>query len=113
LTGVGSAATRTFKPIKLPVSEIAKRMQVEHREKLDALARGVNIDKDNVHQLPGRARDLIPMFARTHGADIVVMGALARWGIKRAIIGSTAERVIDHLPCDVLIVTVENRWIGN
>ena len=32
------------------------------------------------------------------------MGALARWGVKRMLIGSTAERVIDHLPCDVLIV---------
>jgi nucleotide-binding universal stress UspA family protein len=32
------------------------------------------------------------------------MGALARWGLKRAILGSTAEKVLDHLPCDILIV---------
>lgn len=110
LVGVGREATRTFKPLILPVEEISERMQAEHRQKLDALAEKHQIDTDNVHQLPGSARELIPMFARTHGADIVVMGALARWGIKRAIIGSTAERVIDSLPCDVLIVTAGSRW---
>ena len=57
-----------------------------------------------MHQLPGRTREIVPMFCRTHGASIVVMGALARWGLKRAVLGSTAERLLDHLPCDVLVV---------
>lgn len=107
LTGVGSEATRTFKPIEIPMDELDKRIRAEHREKLDALAAENNIDKEHVHQLPGKARELLPMFARTHGADLVVMGALARWGLKRAILGSTAERVLDHLPCDVMIVRLE------
>ncbi len=32
------------------------------------------------------------------------MGAVARGRLQRAAIGSTAERVLDHLPCDVVIV---------
>ena len=107
LVGVGSEATRTFKPIEIPLDELDKRIKAEHREKLDELAAEYDIDADHVHQLPGRPRELVPMFARTQGADIVVMGALARWGIKRAIMGSTAERVLDHLPCDVLIVRLQ------
>ena len=39
----------------------------------------------------------------THSA-IVVMGALARAGLKRLLIGNTAERVLDHLPCDLLVI---------
>jgi len=35
---------------------------------------------------------------------IVVMGALSRSGIKRLLIGNTAEHVLDALPCDVLVV---------
>jgi universal stress protein E len=35
---------------------------------------------------------------------IVVMGAISRSGLKRLIIGNTAERVLDFLECDVLIV---------
>lgn len=104
LTGIGSAATRTFKPITIPMDKIDQRIRADHREKLDALASANGIPADNVHQLPGRTRELLPTFARTKGADLVVMGALARWGLKRAIIGSTAERVLDLLPCDILIV---------
>ena len=34
----------------------------------------------------------------------MVMGALSRGGITRRYIGNTAARVLDHLPCDVLVV---------
>ena len=62
--------------------------------------------------IPGKRRHLIgesPVAAisevarRTH-ADIVVMGLVPRSGIKRIFIGNTAERVLDQLPCDLLIV---------
>lgn len=107
ITSIGSEATRTFKPIKIPIDKLDKKITAEHREKLLKLANASGIDEDHIHQLPGRTRELLPTFARTHKADIVVMGALARWGLKRAVIGSTAERVLDHLPCDVLIVRAE------
>jgi universal stress protein E len=47
---------------------------------------------------------VIPFLARDRNADLVVMGAVARWSLQRAVIGSTAEKVLDHLPCDILIV---------
>lgn len=54
------------------------------------------IDTDPVFALPHVANEL--------GADIVVMGAVSRSGLKRVFIGNTAERVLDALPCDVLVV---------
>jgi universal stress protein E len=108
LKGVGSEATFTFKPIVLPVEELDKKIQQEHREHLDALAGTNGIDAEHVHQLPGRTNEILPAFVRSHKMDLVVMGAMARWGIKRAIIGSTAERVLDMLPCDVLIARVSH-----
>lgn len=108
LVGVGSEVNKTLKAIKIPIDEIDKRMQKEHREALDSLAEKYGLDKDHVHQLPGRTRDLLPTFARSRKADLVVMGALARWGIKRMVLGSTAERVLDHLPCDVLIIRTDS-----
>jgi universal stress protein E len=109
LIGIGSEANKTFKAIKLPINEIDERMQKEHRDALDAFAEQYGFDKKHVHQLPGRTREILPTFARAHNADLVVMGALARWGIKRMVIGSTTERVLDHLPCDVLIVRCDKR----
>ena len=57
-----------------------------------------------MHQLPGRAHELLPSFAQSHGASLIVMGALSRSGLKRRFIGNTAARVLDHLPCDVLVI---------
>lgn len=104
IVGIGREATKTFKPIELPVDELSEKIQAEHREQLDALAGANNIDAVHTHQLPGSTRDILPTFARTQNADVVVMGALARWGLRRMVIGSTAEKVLDHLPCDILIV---------
>ena len=104
LVGVGREATRTFKPIELPIDKLSMKIQAEHRERLNGLAAASHIDAEHTHQLPGDTKEILPIFARTHSADLVVMGALARWGLKRAILGSTAEKVLDHLHCDILIV---------
>ena len=46
----------------------------------------------------------ISAVARKVRADLVVMGAVSRSGLKRLFIGNTAERVLNTLPCDVLVV---------
>lgn len=104
LAGVGAEAIKVFEPVKLEIDKIDKKLKEEHRSALDSLAKRNEIDDKYVHQLPGRTRELLPSFVRSKKAQLVVMGALARWGFKRMIIGSTAERVMDHLPCDILIV---------
>lgn len=109
LTGIGAEATRTFKPIRLSVDKLSERMEREHRERLDALADELGIDRKRAHQLPGSPRDILPYFAREKKADLVVMGAIARWGDANRVIGSTAERVLDDLPCDILVVKLEER----
>lgn len=52
----------------------------------------------------GLAHECLQQAAKDHAADFVVMGAVARSGLKRLFIGSTAERVLDRLPCDLLII---------
>jgi universal stress protein E len=42
--------------------------------------------------------------ATSIGSDIVVMGAVSRSGLRRLVIGNTAESVLDRLSCDLLIV---------
>jgi universal stress protein E len=48
--------------------------------------------------------DAITEAARRGNSAIVVMGAISRSGYKRLLIGNTAERILDELPCDVLVV---------
>ena len=79
-------------------------MRDEHRRAVNILAEVCKVPSDAVHVLPGRPHELLPTFALSNKASLVVMGALQRSGIKERIVGSTAARVLDHLPCDVLIV---------
>ena len=104
LVEIGSRAMKTFKPVKLPIDELDKKIRDEHRKKLDDFAAECGIPSDVVHQLPGRAHELLPTFAQTRGANLIVMGALSRGGTLRRYIGNTAARVLDHLPCDVLVI---------
>lgn len=50
------------------------------------------------------AIEAIPRSARRIRAGLVVMGAVSRSGLRRVFIGNTAERVLDELPCDILVV---------
>jgi universal stress protein E len=104
LEAIGLRAMKRFKPVKLPIDEIDDKIKSEHRKALDALAKKCGVPDNAVHQLPGRAHELLPTFARAKGASLVVMGAVARTGLKKRIVGSTAARVLDHLPCDVLVI---------
>lgn len=107
MEAVGEAAKFALKPVKLPLRSLRAKVRKEHRALLDKLAADNGILRKNTHQLPGRAYEIIPAFAHGKKADIVVMGALARWGLKRRVIGSTAEKVLDHLPCDILLVPAQ------
>jgi universal stress protein E len=48
--------------------------------------------------------DAIAEAARKTHSAIVVMGAISRSRYKRLLIGNTAERILDKLPCDVTVV---------
>lgn len=71
---------------------------------LDRALRSTDIVPACRHLVPGDPTDVVRDTARRLRADIVVAGAVSRSGLKRAFIGNTAERLLDCLPCDLLIV---------
>ncbi len=48
--------------------------------------------------------DAIEETANSLRSQMVVIGAVARSGLQRLLIGNTAERVLDRLACDLLVV---------
>ena len=73
-------------------------------EQVLVLARRHNILENSVQVIEGDAAELLPYVAASQSAQIMVLGAVSRSRIGRALIGHTAERVLDVLECDVLIV---------
>ncbi len=51
----------------------------------------------------GSPYEIIVDSAKQMGADLIVMGKLGRRGIKRILLGSVAERVIEFAPCPILL----------
>lgn len=47
--------------------------------------------------------------AREHGADLLVLGTHGYTGLKHVLLGSTAERVVRHAPCPVLVVREQEK----
>ncbi len=68
------------------------------------VAKNVELPASRRHLLARHPVDAIPELARKIRCDILVMGAISRSGLKRLLIGNTAERLLDDLQCDVLIV---------
>ena len=54
--------------------------------------------------LVGRPDTEIVARASATGAHLIVMGTHGRSGLAHALLGSIAERVVQHAPCPVLIV---------
>ncbi len=71
---------------------------------LAGLAKTAHIKSTRVHLLAGDPDALLPATARRLRAGVMVMGAMSRRGLKRLFIGNSAERLLDDLHCDVLVV---------
>ena len=107
LDEIGSKAMWAFKPKMLPVAALNKKIYEEHDHALKVLGETCDIPAHALHLVAGRAHEVLPAFVRKHGASLVVMGALARSRLKQRLVGNTAARVLDHLPCDVLVAHAE------
>jgi universal stress protein E len=61
------------------------------------------LPKERVHFRVGvAARDIVAA-ARELDAGVVLMGAVSRSRLERWFVGSTAESVLDRLPCNVWV----------
>jgi universal stress protein E len=72
--------------------------------KLQRTVRAIGVPRSHQHVLDRHPVDAIAELATSTGSSIVVMGAISRSGLRGLLIGNTAERLLDRLACDVLIV---------
>jgi len=80
------------------------RIEEQHTDALKALVGELQIPEERTHFHAGNAIDVLPAIASDMRADVVIMGAVSRSRLENVIVGSTAENVLDHLGCDVLVL---------
>lgn len=101
---VATATANAYIPVSLPFDEIEEQMREQHEKRFNEVTEFHGIDSDRAHLIAGLTHEELPALAESLVADLVVMGAVSRNQWKRLFIGATAERTLEHLPCDLLIV---------
>ncbi len=79
-------------------------LELQGRQAFEAFMQAMDIAPARQHFVNREPAFAIPAVARNTHASLVVMGAVSRSGLGRVFIGNTAERVLDSLPCDVLVL---------
>ena len=98
-----SADAMSF-PIAEPINELMQGLKRKHQQALESLLAAYSIPESNVHLGEGDTREVLTDVIGRVEADLLVMGAVSRGALQRLLLGSTAERVLDHVPCDLLII---------
>ncbi len=98
-----SADSMAF-PIATPIRELLDSLKQSHESAVNELVASYDIDSSRVHIIEGDTRSALNKLAEDIEADVVVMGAVSRGALQRLVLGSTAEHVLDHVTCDVLVL---------
>lgn len=93
------------RPARLQKSSLRDREFIADTHRAVArLAARHGLDTADCIVQEGPTLDVVEAAVRSGKADLLVMGAVSRSRLSRPVIGNTAEAVIDHVDCDILVV---------
>lgn len=84
--------------------DIQKYITEQHQSECERYAKKYNINTDHIHITEGDPDDVIEVIANEIEADLVVIGSVAREGFAGVLLGNTAERIINRVSCDILVI---------
>ncbi|MCZ4339559.1 universal stress protein UspE [Shewanella colwelliana] len=82
----------------------SETIRMQHEQRVNYLASNYGISTDYCHIKEGLPEDVIPELAEQLDAELVILGTVGRTGFSAALIGNTAEHVIDSINCDLLAI---------
>ncbi|MBI3874728.1 MAG: universal stress protein [Verrucomicrobia bacterium] len=98
-------------PLQMENEKVMKALKI----KLEMVRRKAGVSRDLVERVvvrQGTAFHEITEAARSLKCDLVILTTHGHTGVKHALLGSTAERVVRHAPCPVLVVReVEHEFV--
>lgn len=86
---------------------VFERVREEHRKEFIRFGEEHSIPEDRMHLREGEPWQVIRELAESMNADLVVLGTVQRSGLKRVIMGATAESILSELRCDILVLKPE------
>ncbi|WP_455199175.1 universal stress protein [Kaarinaea lacus] len=86
--------------------QIEEQLVARSKEVIARVAGELGIEDVSENVVSGSTKSEIISFAKDHEVDLIVIGNHGRHGISR-LLGSTANAVLHHAPCDVLTVHID------
>ncbi|WP_374980414.1 universal stress protein [Pseudomonas solani] len=87
-----------------PTFQLKESIEARYRAECRSFQEEFDVSDERLHVEEGPADVLIPHVAHKLKAAVTVIGTVARTGISGALIGNTAEVVLDSLESDVLVL---------
>jgi len=87
-----------------PTFQLKETIERRYREQCRSFQEEYDISDERLHVVEGPADVLIPQVASRLEAVVTVIGTVARTGFSGALIGNTAEVILDSLESDVLVL---------
>lgn len=87
-----------------PTFQLKETIEARYREQCRSFQAEYDIRDERLHIVEGPADVLIPQLAHQLSAAVTVIGTVARTGLSGALIGNTAEVILDALESDVLVL---------
>lgn len=91
-------------PLASPAGAQGADMRVEAAAAVAELLTGHRYGEDAMQLIEGAALDVLPAWCAQRGLDVLVVGLVSRSRLAEAVIGSTAERLLDRVPSDLLVL---------
>lgn len=91
-----------------PASSSQASVRSEARAAVDSVLESISSTPASIQLIDRPPAEAIVESASNLHVSIIVMGAVSRSGLKGLLIGNTAERVLDRVSCDILIVKPQN-----
>ena len=102
VSGALAAAAKTAE--RPPPIEAPRRKSTRATSRAPCLAADASGVTAHTHLLSQPVAKTIAELARELQADCIVVGTHGHTGLKHALLGSVAENIIRHAPCDVWVV---------
>ena len=80
------------------------RIREHHADKIRKLLANHRIADKNIELSRGELPPTLIDYLLATNANLLVIGALSRSVMERAIVGDTAEKILENSPCDVLVL---------
>jgi universal stress protein A len=85
--------------------DLERRLVDSGRERIAELGERLHARDSDCHVLVGSPKTEIVRIAEDNGVDLILVGSHGRHGLA-LLLGSTANAVLHHAPCDVIAVRI-------